>query len=119
MTITGAGVVATPPDSYVNGNVLSVSALAGAIRSLWKTSGFKSKSAVVSVAGTGSLVVRVIEVPRMTDNELSDNMRVDADRYIPFPPSEVIMDFKALRELPTDPTRQHGSFAGGGATRSD
>jgi Tfp pilus assembly PilM family ATPase len=28
---------------------------------------------------------------------------MDADRYIPFPPSEVIMDFKALRDLPSDP----------------
>jgi Tfp pilus assembly PilM family ATPase len=30
-------------------------------------------------------------------------MKVDVDRYIPFPPSEVIMDFKALRDLPSDP----------------
>jgi Tfp pilus assembly PilM family ATPase len=39
----------------------------------------------------------------MTDSELVENMSQDAERYIPFPPSEVIMDFKALRELPTDP----------------
>jgi len=38
-----------------------------------------------------------------TDGELRDNMKVDADRYIPFPPSEVVMDFKALRDLPSDP----------------
>src|SRR5690606_31232157 len=49
------------------------------------------------------LVVRVIEVPKMSDGELLDNMKMDADRYIPFPPSEVEMDFKALRELPSDP----------------
>ena len=103
LSVTGIGVVQTPPESYSNGNVLSVSALAGALRTLWKGAGFNTKATVLSVAGTGSLVVRVIEVPRMTDGELQDNMRVDADRYIPFPPSEVVMDFKALRELPTDP----------------
>ena len=103
LSITGTAVMPTPPESYVNGNILSVAALGNALKTLWKQAGFKSKNAVVSVAGSGSLVVRVIEVPKMTDNELADNMRVDADRYIPFPPSEVIMDFKALRDLPSDP----------------
>jgi type IV pilus assembly protein PilM len=103
LTVTAMGAVPTPPESYTNGNVLSVSALSNAIKDLWRTAGIKSKVAITSVAGTGALVVRVIEVPKMTDGELKDNMKVDADRYIPFPPSEVVMDFKALRDLPSDP----------------
>ncbi|RYG65419.1 type IV pilus assembly protein PilM, partial [bacterium] len=103
LTVTAMGAVPTPPESYTNGNVLSVSALSNAIKDLWRGAGIKSKVAITSVAGTGALVVRVIEVPKMTDGELKDNMKVDADRYIPFPPSEVIMDFKALRDLPSDP----------------
>ena len=103
LSVTGMGVIATPPESYNNGNVLSVTALSGAIRSMWKQAGLSSKSTVFSVAGTGSLVVRVIEVPKMSDGELADNMKVDADRYIPFPPSEVVMEAKALRDLPNDP----------------
>ena len=103
LTVTGMGVIATPPESYANGNVLSITALSNAIRMMWKQAGLSSKATIFSVAGSGSLVVRVIEVPKMTDGELADNMRVDADRYIPFPPSEVVMDFKALRDLPSDP----------------
>ena len=103
MTVTGMGVIATPPESYANGNVLSVTALSNALRTMWKQAGLSSKATIFSVAGTGSLVVRVIEVPKMTDGELADNMRVDADRYIPFPPSEVVMDVQALRDLPADP----------------
>jgi type IV pilus assembly protein PilM len=103
ISVTGVAIVPTPAESYVNGNILSVSALAAALRNLWKQGGFKGKTTVLSVSGTGSLVVRVIDVPKMSDGELTDNMRVDADRYIPFPPSEVVMDFKALRELPSDP----------------
>ncbi len=103
LSVTAMGAVPTPPESYTNGNVLSVSALSGAIRELWKGAGIKSKVAITSVAGTGALVVRVIEVPKVSDSELADNMKLDADRYIPFPPSEVVMDFKALRELPSDP----------------
>ena len=103
LSVTRAASVPTPPDAYQNGNVLSVSALANAVKALWKAGGFKGKAVISSVAGTGALVVRVIEVPLMTDAQLADAMRADAQLYIPFPPTEVQMDFKALRELPSDP----------------
>lgn len=103
IAVTAMGMVHTPAESISNGVVMSVGALQTALRDLFKQAGIKSKRVTISVAGTGALVVRVIEVPRMSDKELDDNMRVDADRYIPFPPSEVIMDYKALRELPSDP----------------
>lgn len=103
LTVTAMGAVPTPPESLSNGVVMSVGALSGAIKDLWRQAGIKGKNVVSSVAGTGALVVRVIEVPKMTDSELKDNMKVDADRYIPFPPSEVVMDFVALRDLPSDP----------------
>ncbi len=103
ISVTRAASIATPPDAFQNGNVLSVSALANAIKALWKAGNFKGKAVISSVAGTGALVVRVIEVPLMTDAQLADAMRADAQLYIPFPPTEVQMDFKALRELPSDP----------------
>lgn len=103
LSVTRLAVVPTPPDAYQNGNVLSVTSLSNAIKALWKTGGFKGRAVISSVAGTGALVVRVIEVPLMTDAQLTDAMRADAQLYIPFPPTEVQMDFKALRELPTDP----------------
>jgi type IV pilus assembly protein PilM len=103
LSITGMGMVPTPSDSISNGVVMSVNALAGAIKDALNQAGIKSRKVVTSVSGTGALVVRIIEVPKMSDGELEDNMKMDADRYIPFPPSEVIMDFKALRELPSDP----------------
>jgi type IV pilus assembly protein PilM len=103
ISITAMGMVPTPADSISNGVVMSANALVMAIRDALAQAGIKTKKVVTSVSGTGALVVRVIEVPKMSDGELLDNMKMDADRYIPFPPSEVEMDFKALRDLPSDP----------------
>jgi type IV pilus assembly protein PilM len=103
IAITAMGSMPTPPESISNGVIMSPGALTGAINDLFKQSGIKTKRVITSVSGTGSLIVRVIEVPRMDDKELSDNLQQDIDRYIPFPPSEVIMDHRALRELPSDP----------------
>lgn len=103
VAVTAVGMAPTPPESISNGVVMSTSALSAAIRDLLKSSGIGTKRVVSSVSGSGALVVRVIEVPQMSDVELKGNMTQDADRYIPFPPSEVIMDFKALRQLPSAP----------------
>lgn len=103
ISVTAMGIVPTPQDSIANGVVMSANALVLGIRDALAQAGIKSKKVVTSISGTGALVVRIIEVPKMSDGELLDNMKMDADRYIPFPPSEVEMDFKALRELPSDP----------------
>ncbi len=103
LSVTRLATVATPPEAFQNGNVLSASGLASAVKAVWKAGGFKGRAVISSVAGTGALVVRVIEVPFMSDSQLADAMRADAQLYIPFPPTEVQMDFKALRELPADP----------------
>lgn len=101
--VSALGSIPTPADSLSDGVVMNSMALARAIKQLWKEAGIKSRNVVSSVSGTSSLVVRVIEVPRMSDNELTDNMKVDLDRYIPFAPNEVRHSFVALRELPSDP----------------
>lgn len=44
VSVTRIASVPTPPDAYQNGVVLSVSALANAIKALWKTGGFKGKA---------------------------------------------------------------------------
>jgi len=99
--VTGVAIAPTPPDSIANGVVMSVNVLADAIKEL--IAPFKTKKIVTSVAGTGEVIVRVIEVPTMTDAELQENMATDLDRYIPFPPSEVQWDAAAMRDLPMDP----------------
>ena len=103
VSVTGIGMIETPAESIDNGVVMNEGALGHAINTLFKNTGIKGRNVTTSVSGTGALVVRVIEVPRMSDSELDENMATDVDRYIPFPPSEVVMDYHALRELPTGP----------------
>src|SRR4028118_1560992 len=97
------GSVPTPVESISNGVVMSPAALSGAIRDLLAQSGIKTRNVISSISGSGALVVRVLEVPKMNDAELAENMNMDLERYGPFPPNEVVKDFRALRELPSDP----------------
>ena len=101
--VTAVGMIATPTESLSNGIVMSPGALSSSIRQLFAQSGIRTRNVISSVSGGSALVVRVLEVPKMSDSELADNMNMDLERYVPFPPTDVVKDFRALRELPSDP----------------
>ena len=105
LQLLNLGIRPTPPEVIVNGVIADPSALGTAIRGLLQAQGIRTREVVASVAGQSSLVVRPIEVPKMSRPELADTMRWEVERHIPFAASEVIMDYQPLveaEELPED-----------------
>jgi len=96
LRVTGAGIGLTPRDSIANGVIVDPAALGAAVRQLLDQYGIKTKAVISSVASQSSLVVRPIEVPRMTRQELAQTMQWEVERHIPFAASEVVMDFEPL-----------------------
>jgi Tfp pilus assembly PilM family ATPase len=56
----------------------------------------KTKSVIAGISGQSTVIVRPIEMPRMSLKELKDNMKFEVERHIPFAVTEVIMDFSPL-----------------------
>jgi type IV pilus assembly protein PilM len=105
--ITNAGIGLTPRDTIANGVIVDPSALGSAVREVLAAHGVRTKAVVSSVASQSSLVVRPIELPRMTREELEDTMKWEVDRHIPFAASEVVMSYEPLippEQLPEDAT---------------
>jgi len=103
--VTNAGIGLTPRDAISNGVIVDPNALGAALRQLLDQHGVRTKGVVSSVASQSSLVVRPIEVPRMSRQELADTMQWEVERHIPFAASEVVMDFQPLvapEDLPAD-----------------
>jgi len=99
------GLAPTPRETISNGVIVDPETLGAAVRDLLSSQGVRTRTVVSSVAGQSSLVVRPIEVPRMTRQELADTMRWEVERHIPFAASEVIMDFQPMiapEDLPPD-----------------
>lgn len=94
--ITAAGIGLTPRDTISNGVIVDPDTLGAAVRQLLDQHGVKTKSVISSVASQSSLVVRPIEVPRMTRQELAQTMQFEVERHIPFAASEVVMDFQPM-----------------------
>src|SRR5438128_10350215 len=69
LAITGVGVLPTPPGCIVNDDIVDPLVLAQAVKQVLAENNIKTKSCVSCVAGQSSVVVRVIEVPRMSEKE--------------------------------------------------
>ena len=105
--VTNAGIGLTPRDTIANGVIVDPGSLGSAVREVLAAHGVRTKAVVSSVASQSSLVVRPIELPRMTREELEDTMKWEVDRHIPFAASEVVMSYEPLippEQLPEDAT---------------
>jgi len=105
--VTAIGIAPTPEDTISNGVITAPEVLGEAIKDLLSSSGVRSRAAVSSVAGQSSLVIRIIEMPKMSDAELKETMSYEVERHIPFAATEVIMDYKPLRPPEEDPDAQN------------
>ena len=69
---------------------------AQAVAELFKRGRFRSKNVVTSVAGQ-NVVVRYVQMPKMSEGELKQAIRIEADRYVPFELDECVLDCQPLK----------------------
>lgn len=94
--LRGVAVLDTPADIVINGEIVNPVALGRAIKEVLARNGIRGNRVVSSVTGQNSLVVRIIEVPRMTRKELADTMQWEVERHVPFAAEQVVMDYQPL-----------------------
>ena len=72
------------------------SAIAPAIKRAVSRAGTRTKNAAVAVAGS-AVITKVISMPgNLSDDELADQIQLEADQYIPYPREEVNLDFEVI-----------------------
>jgi type IV pilus assembly protein PilM len=96
VNLRGITVIPTPPGVMTNNEIIDPVTLGRAIRQALQQAGIKAKKVVSSVTGQTALVVRIIEVPKMTRNELQETMKWEIERHVPFAAEQVVMDYKPL-----------------------
>lgn len=89
------GVSALEPESIVQGAFLNTSAIVDGIRRAVEAADTKTKDVAVAVSGH-SVIVKKISLPSMSQEELEESIRWEAEQYIPFDVNEVFLDFQIL-----------------------
>jgi hypothetical protein len=84
---------------------------------LSKQKGAVSKNAVFSVAGN-SVIVRFVKFPKMSRDDLSKMILIEAEPYIPFSIPEVNLDFHILGDVVEEGQKKNGNHFGGREKRN-
>ncbi len=92
-----------PQDSVVDKSITNMDVIANAIKVAVKQSGTKTKQACVAVAGS-SVMTKVISMPSsLTEDEMEEQILVEADQYVPYSLDEVNLDFEIQQETENNP----------------
>lgn len=86
-----------PAEAIVQGAFLNSSAIVNAIREAIEEGKIKGKDVAAAVSGH-SVIVKRVQLPHMTREELEDQIQWEAEQYIPFDVNEVNLDFQILAD---------------------
>ncbi len=89
------GMVPLPPEVIVEGAVMDAGRVVEAIKELLTSQKVKTKDVVISVSGS-SVIIKRISVADMSDEELGESIKWEAEQYIPFSIDDVNVDFQKL-----------------------
>jgi type IV pilus assembly protein PilM len=85
-----------PPELIVDGAIIDSLRLADSIREMVKKAGIKTKDTVISISGHSSVIIKRISLPEMTEEELSESIKFEAEQYVPFDIEDVNLDFQII-----------------------
>jgi len=89
------GMVALPQDCIVNREIVNPVAITESLKTLLSQVRLQSRQVCISLSGNAVILKRMqLEVPNM--KELQDQVFWEAEQYLPFDVSEVVMDYQLL-----------------------
>lgn len=97
-TLQSFAMTPTPPQTMAGGDIVEPTAISEAIAQLVQEVKSKRKSVASGLWGS-SVIVKKISVPAMDEDLLSEQIRWEAEQYIPFDINEVNIEYKVLKSL--------------------
>lgn len=92
LTQAGKGLTVT---AYGQAEVTSQAQKADAIVDLLQGGGFRTRKVVTAVSGK-SVIVRYLTMVKMSDDDLQNAIKFEADKYIPFDLDDVVLDAQRM-----------------------
>lgn len=85
-----------PPELIVDGSIIDSLRLIDSLKELIRKAKIKTKDATISLAGHSSVIIKRVSLPEMSEEELSESIKFEAEQYIPFDIEDVTLDFQIL-----------------------
>jgi len=83
-----------PQDAFVDKNIANVTVIAEAIKVALEKSESKLKQATVAVSGSAAMTKIIMMPASLTDDEMEEQIMIEADQYVPYSLDEINFDFE-------------------------
>ena len=94
-----------PPGAVVEKNIVELDGVGQALEKVLSRSRTTLKQAAVAVAGS-AVITKTIEMDAdLADDDMEEQIKLEADQYIPYPLDEVAIDFEVQGPSPRNPDR--------------
>jgi len=93
--LAGLGLATLPAEAIVDNAIMDSSSIVDVVKGLVESQKLKTKNVATSISGH-SVIIRKIQLPIMTEEEMEASIQWEAEQYIPFEISEVNLDFQIL-----------------------
>jgi type IV pilus assembly protein PilM len=98
-TLTSFGFIPTPPGAITGGEITDPNALSEAIKTLVDQTKTKIKKACTAMWGA-AVITKKISIPKIDEKLLSEQLKWEAEQYIPFDIKDINLQFQVLRKSP-------------------
>ncbi|MBI5621176.1 type IV pilus assembly protein PilM [Candidatus Gottesmanbacteria bacterium] len=95
--ILAAGSIPTPPKALSASTPQDLESIAMIVKKLWQETGAHTKNVNIALPES-QVFTRVIDVPSLSERELTSAIKWEAEQYIPMPLDQVTVDFTVLRD---------------------
>jgi len=85
-----------PPELIVDGSIIDSLRLIDSLKELSRKAKIRAKDVAISIAGHSSVIIKRVALPDMSEEELSESIKFEAEQYIPFDIEDVNLDFQIL-----------------------
>jgi len=85
-----------PPELIVDGSIIDSLRLVDSLKELARKARIKAKDVTISIAGHSSVIIKRVSLPDMSEDELYESIKFEAEQYIPFDIDDVDLDFQIL-----------------------
>jgi len=85
-----------PPELIVDGSIIDSLRLVDSLKELSRKARIKTRDVAISIAGHSSVIIKRVSLPDMSEEELSESIKFEAEQYIPFDIEDVNLDFQIL-----------------------
>ncbi|MDD5434146.1 MAG: type IV pilus assembly protein PilM [Nitrospira sp.] len=86
------------PEMIVDGTIMDSVRCVETLQGLLQDHAITAKDAVISLSGH-SVIVKRVSLPQMTEDELAESIKWEAEQYIPFDINDVDIDFQILNSF--------------------